>query len=76
MLVTKDRPHGSGRSVLMFSVVECEDHSAIQAPWAFRVYTYIVGSFAQPLLGSNLALLVEPGYGEPYSPRKMIDFAH
>ena len=32
MVVTKDRPHGPGRSVPMFIVVECEDHSAIQAP--------------------------------------------
>ena len=32
MVVTKDRPLGPGRSVLMFIVVECEDHSAIQAP--------------------------------------------
>ena len=30
MVVTKDRPHGPGRSVPMFIVVECEDHSAIQ----------------------------------------------
>ena len=29
MVVTKDRPHGPGRSVPMFIVVECEDHSAI-----------------------------------------------
>ena len=32
MVVTKDRPHGPGRSVPIFIVVECEDHSAIQAP--------------------------------------------
>ena len=32
MVVTKDRPHGPGRSVLMFIIVKCEDHSAIQAP--------------------------------------------
>ena len=32
MVVTKDRPHGSGRSVPMLIVVKCEDHSAIQAP--------------------------------------------
>ena len=32
MVVTKDRPHGPGRSVAMLIVVECEDHSAIQVP--------------------------------------------
>ena len=32
MVVTKDEPHGPGCSVPMFIVVECEDHSAIQAP--------------------------------------------
>ena len=32
MVVNKDRPLGPGRSVLMIIVVECEDHSAIQAP--------------------------------------------
>ena len=32
IVVTKDRPHGPRRSVTMFIVVECEDHSAIQAP--------------------------------------------
>ena len=32
MVVTKGRPQGPGRSVVMFIVVECEDHSAIQAP--------------------------------------------
>ena len=32
IVVTKDWPHGPGRSVPMFIVVECEDHSAIQAP--------------------------------------------
>ena len=32
MVVTKDRPLGPGRSIPMFIVVECEDHSAIQAP--------------------------------------------
>ena len=32
MVATKDRPHGPGRSVPMLIVVECEDHSAIQAP--------------------------------------------
>ena len=32
MVVTKDQPHSPGRSVQMFIEVECEDHSAIQAP--------------------------------------------
>ena len=32
MVVSKDRPHGPGHSVPMLIVVECEDHSAIQAP--------------------------------------------
>ena len=32
MVFTKDRPLGPGRSILMFIVVECQDHSAIQAP--------------------------------------------
>ena len=32
MVVTKDLPHGPGRNIPMFIVVECEDHSAIQAP--------------------------------------------
>ena len=32
IVVIKDWPHGPGRSVTMFIVVECEDHSAIQAP--------------------------------------------
>ena len=28
MVITKDRPHGPGRSIPMFIVVKCEDHSA------------------------------------------------
>ena len=32
MVVAKDRPHGPRRSVPKSIVVECEDHSAIQAP--------------------------------------------
>ena len=32
MVVTKDQPHGPGRSIPMLIVVECEDHLAIQAP--------------------------------------------
>ena len=43
MVVTKDRPHGPGCSVPMFIVVECEDHSAIQAPKAFG--TFIISTF-------------------------------
>ena len=35
MVVTKDRPLGPGRSVPMFIIVECEDHSAIQTPYKF-----------------------------------------
>ena len=38
MVVTKDRPHGPGRSIPMFIVVECEDHSAIQAPLPWPDY--------------------------------------
>ena len=36
MVVSKDQPHGPGRSVPMIIVVECEDHSAIQAPHVLR----------------------------------------
>ena len=43
MVVTKDQPHGPGRSVPMFIVVECEDHSAIQAPQ--RLCDYIRTNF-------------------------------
>ena len=32
MVITKDQPHGPVRSVSIFIVVECEDHSAFQAP--------------------------------------------
>ena len=41
MVVTKDRPHGPGRSVPMLIVVECEDHSAIQAPLQGDQYDYV-----------------------------------
>ena len=37
MVVTKDRPHDPGHSVTMLIVVECEDHSAIQAPQVVRL---------------------------------------
>ena len=39
MVVTKDRPHGPGRSIPTSIVVECEDHSAIQAPLILIVDT-------------------------------------
>ena len=47
MVITKDRPHGPGRSVPMYIVVKCEDHSAIQAP-SPHVYL-ILESNAYPL---------------------------
>ena len=48
MVVTKDRPHGPGCSVPMFNVVECEDHSAIQAPLKQGFYRLV--SFTNLLL--------------------------
>ena len=38
--ITKARTHGPGRSILMFKV-ECEDHSAIQAP-QFRLVRLVI----------------------------------
>ena len=43
MVFTKDQPHGPGRSVPMFIVVKCEDHSAIQAP--VKEQEYIIKDF-------------------------------
>ena len=39
MVVTKDRPHGPGHgAAYQCSLVECEDHSAIQAPLSDLLY--------------------------------------
>ena len=37
-----DRPHGPGHSLSMFIVVECEDHSAIQAPHSAAIVIKLV----------------------------------
>ena len=42
MVVTKDRPLGPGHSVPMFIVVECEDHSAIQAPLYIKMVSFFL----------------------------------
>ena len=52
MVVTKDRPHGPGRSEPMFIVVECEDHLAIQAPPKNDEMIYIVVYGSLELMGS------------------------
>ena len=55
MVVTKDRPHGPGRSVPMFIVDECEDHLAIQAPQAHTNNYKII---THKYLGGSLGLEV------------------
>ena len=46
MVITKDQPHGTGRSILRFIVVKCEDHSAIQAPQSSLVLnSSYIGNF-------------------------------
>ena len=49
MVATKDRPHGPGCSVPMLIVVECEDHSAIQAPLESDVRYVVIGSLKKEL---------------------------
>ena len=48
MVVTKDQPHSPGRSVQMFIEVECEDHSAIQAPPPKKKFNYLKINDAHP----------------------------
>ena len=65
MVVTKDRPQGPGRSVLMFIVVECEDHSAIQAPQMCLLWLLAVG-YCQ----KNCTLLAEMSVHEHWCPHQ------
>ena len=65
MVVTKDRPHGPGRSVLMFIVVECEDHSAIQEPQMCLLWLLAV-MYCQ----KNCTLLAEMSVHEHWCPHQ------
>ena len=61
MVITKDRPHGSGRSIPMFIEVECEDHSAIQAPHLNGVLLFVYNQ-AVTAWGSRITVLHDAYY--------------
>ena len=66
MVVTKDRPHGPGRSIPMFIVVECEDHSAIQAPLSSNLLYSRVSAIFVIVLKKDENKQKEAGFGRHY----------
>ena len=63
MVVNKDWPHGPGPSVPMFIVVECDDHSAIQAPLFSKRHTFYLKR-ASPFGSSGYSSYADSNMGE------------